>query len=288
MMTRVVLVLVCVVELCAVELRRFSMFGMDDPSKVVDQIRSYIAESRLELAEVMAQELSTHLLNSKRDKDLDQVLVLVLREWTLVLFMREQWKDAHSAAVRLAKARKIQMRRIRASGDIEAFSNAIQLEVEDLIIHGRIESSRGRLSASRKKFSSAIKLDPYHIEARVSKIGSRWRIKGNLKGAKSDVLDLLKTLEKSDGVERIGGVLGMRVSNSPFVSTDRILEILNGCTDSSLGLPNIIIEKSQKFKQKISTEIAAIESGERESNARLAAAIDSLTPSVDYHSYSAN
>ena len=264
------------------------MFGMDDPSKVVDQIRSYIAESRLELAEVMAQELSTHLLNSKRDKDLDQVLVLVLREWTLVLFMREQWKDAHSAAVRLAKARKIQMRRIRASGDIEAFSNAIQLEVEDLIIHGRIESSRGRLSASRKKFSSAIKLDPYHIEARVSKIGSRWRIKGNLKGAKSDVLDLLKTLEKSDGVERIGGVLGMRISNSPFVSTDRILEILNGCTDSSLGLPNIIIEKSQKFKQKISTEIAAIESGERESNARLAAAIDSLTPSVDYHSYSAN
>ena len=131
-------------------------------------------------------------------------------------------------------------------------------------------------------------MDPYHIEARVSKIGSRWRIKGNLKGAKSDVLDLLKTLEKSDGVERIGGVLGMRISNSPFVSTDRILEILNGCTDSSLGLPNIIIEKSQKFKQKISTEIAAIESGERESNARLAAAIDSLTPSVDYNSYSAN
>ena len=109
-----VLVLVYAVERYVVELRRFSMFGMDDPSKVVDQIRSYIAESRLELAEVMAQELSTHLLNSKRDKDLDQVLVLVLREWTLVLFMREQWKDAHSAAVRLAKARKIQTRRIRA------------------------------------------------------------------------------------------------------------------------------------------------------------------------------
>ena len=131
------------------------MFGMDDPSKVVDQIRSYIAESRLELAEVMAQELSTHLLNSKRDKDLDQVLVLVLREWTLVLFMREQWKDAHSAAVRLAKARKIQTRRIRASGDIDAISNAIQLEVEDLIIHGRIESSRGRLSASRKNLCTS-------------------------------------------------------------------------------------------------------------------------------------
>ena len=95
-------------------------------------------------------------------------------------------------------------------------------------------------------------------------------------------------MEKSDGVERLGGVLGMRVSNSPFVSTDRILEILNGCTDPSLGLPDIVIKKSQELKQKITTEISAIESGERESNARLAAAIDSLTPSVDYHSYSAN
>ena len=287
-MKRVALDLEYVVELYAVEVRRYSMFGMDDPSKVVDQIRSYIAEHRLELAEVMAQELSTHLLNSKRDKDLDQVLVSVLREWTLVLFMRQQWKDAHLAAVRLSKARKIEMRRIRASGDDKAFSNGIRLKVEDLIIHGRIESSRGRLSASRKKFSSAIKLDPYHIEAHLSKIGSRWRIKGNLKGAKSDVLDLIGTLEKSDGVERIGGILGMRISNSPFVSTDRILEILNGCTDPHLGLPNIVIDKSQKMKEKIFSEIEAIKSGERESNARLAAAIDSLTPSIDYHSYSAN
>jgi len=264
------------------------MFGMDDPAKVVDQIRSYIAESRLELAEVMAQELSTHLLNSKRDKDLDRILVLVLREWTLVLFMRQQWKEAHSAALRLAKARKIHMRRIRASGDDDVYSKALQLEIEDLVIHGRIESSRGRLSASRKRFSKAIKLDSNHIEARVSKIGSRWRIKGNLKGAKSDVLDLLKTLERSDGVERISGILGIRVSDSSLVSTERILEILNGCCDSSLGLPSAIIERSEKMRDKINSEIELIESGERESNARLAAAIDSLTPSVDYHTYSSN
>ncbi len=264
------------------------MFGMDDPSKVVDQIRSYIAESRLELAEVMAQELSTHLLNSKRDDDLDRILVLVLREWTLVLFMRQQWKEAHSAALRLAKARKIQMRRIRSSGDNELLAQNLQLEVEDMVLHGRIESSRGRLGASRKRFSSAIKRDQDHIEARISKIGSRWRIKGNLKGAKSDVLDLLNTLERSDGVERIGGVLGMRVSASSLVSTDRILEILDGCCDQNLGLPNTVTEKSKKMKSKICSEIALIESGERESNARLAAAIDSLKPSVDYHTYSSN
>ena len=33
------------------------MFGMDDPAKVVVQIRSYIEEGRYEIAEVMAQEL---------------------------------------------------------------------------------------------------------------------------------------------------------------------------------------------------------------------------------------
>ena len=99
---------------------------------------------------------------------------------------------------------------------------------------------------------------------------------------------MIKTLEQSDGVERIGEVLGVRVSDSPFVSTERILEIQNGCSNPSLGLPNIVIDKSQKMKERIISEIEAIKSGERESNARLAAAIDSLTPSVDYHTYSAN
>ena len=82
---RVVPVHVYAVVMSAVAPRRSPMFGMDDPSKVIEQIRSYIAEGRLELAEVMAQELSTHLLNSKRDKELDRILVLVLREQNFAL-----------------------------------------------------------------------------------------------------------------------------------------------------------------------------------------------------------
>ena len=264
------------------------MFGMDDPSKVIEQIRSYIAEGRLELAEVMAQELSTHLLNSKRDKELDRILVLVLREWTLVLFIREQWTEARHASGKLSKARKIEIRRLRSLGDPELLSQALQLEVEDIVLHGRIESSRGNFRASRKWFSRAIKRDPHHIEARLSRIGSRWRIKGTLKGGKSDVLDLLTTLEKSAGVERIDGVLGMRILDSDLVPTDRILEIMQGCSDSSLGLPISVVEKAQKMKEQIHSEINQIESGERESNARLAAAIDSLTPTLNYHQYSSN
>ena len=272
----------------AVPPRRFSMFGMDDPSKVVEQIRNYIAEGRLELAEVMAQELSTHLLNSKRNNDLDRTLVLVLREWTLVLFIKEQWKEARAASLRLAKARRIEIRRLRSLGDVDALSSGLQLEIEDLVLHGRIESSRGRFRASRKWFSTAIKRDPNHIEARLSRIGSRWRIRGSLKGGNSDVKDLLKTLDRSAGVERIGGVLGMRISESSLVSTDRILEIIEGCCDSSLGLSTIVVERSQILKERILSEINQIQSGERESNARLAAAIDSLTPSLDYHKYSSS
>jgi hypothetical protein len=264
------------------------MFGMDDPSKVVEQIKSYISEGRLELAEVMAQELSTHLLNSKRDDELDRILVLVLREWTLVLFMKEQWNDAHSAALRLSKARKIEMRRLRKIQDLESLSNCTQLEVEDLILHGRIESCRGRFRASRKRFSAAIRIDQNHIEARLSIIGSRWRLKKTLKGGRKEVLNLLKTIEKSVGVERIDGVLGLRIGESSLVPTHRILEIIEGCCDPSLGLPKSIIDHSQKLRDRIHSEIALIESGERESNARLAAAIDSLSPSVDYHQYSSN
>ena len=137
-MRREVPVHVYVVVMSAVAPRRSPMFGMDDPSKVIEQIRSYIAEGRLELAEVMAQELSTHLLNSKRDKELDRILVLVLREWTLVLFIREQWTEARHASGKLSKARKIEIRRLRSLGDPELLSQALQLEVEDIVLHGRI------------------------------------------------------------------------------------------------------------------------------------------------------
>jgi hypothetical protein len=88
--------------------------------------KASMADKPLHIIFTVPIPIGKETLNSKRDKDLDEVLVLVLREWTLVLFMREQWKDAHSAAVRLAKARKIQMRRIRASGDIDEISNALK------------------------------------------------------------------------------------------------------------------------------------------------------------------
>ena len=41
------------------------MFGMNDPVSVLNQLRSYAAEGRLEMAEVMAEELSATLARKK-------------------------------------------------------------------------------------------------------------------------------------------------------------------------------------------------------------------------------
>lgn len=262
------------------------MFGMDDPAKVVVQIRSYIGEGRYEIAEVMAQELSTHLLHSKRDIHLDAVLVTALREWVRILHLRGQYSEAHSAAGRLAKARKVRLKQISSLGDADAWSDEKKLEVEDLILHGRIESERGRLRSSISRFNKAIRIDGNHLEARLSKLGSRWRIKGSLKGGKRDALQLLDALERSSGVEHIGGVMGMRNGEGTLVSLDRIQSILNGVVDPSLGLNKGINERAKSCLVRINAETAQIEAGEREADARLAAAIDSLQPSMDYHSYS--
>lgn len=264
------------------------MFGMDDPAKVVVQIRSYIGEGRYEIAEVMAQELSTHLLHSKRDIHLDAVLVTALREWVRILHLRGQYSEAHSAARRLAKARRVRLKQIASSGDADAWSDEKQLEVEDLILHGRIESERGHLRSSISRFNKAIRIDANHLEARLSKLGSRWRIQGSLKGGKRDALQLLDALDRSPGVERISGVMGMRNGDGALVSLDRIQSILNGVVDPSLGLNKGINERGKYCLVKIASEAAQIEAGEREADARLAAAIDSLQPSMDYHSYSSS
>ena len=264
------------------------MFGMDDPAKVVVQIRSYINEGRYEIAEVMAQELSTHLHHSKRDIHLDAVLVSALREWVRVLYLRGQYSEAHSAARRLAKARKVNIKQVFSSGDGDALSIEKKLEVDDLILHGRIESERGRLRSAISRFNKAIRIDGDHLEARLSKIGSRWRIRGSLKGGNRDALQLLKALNRSSGVERIGGVIGMRNGAGSLVDLDRIRSILNGVADSSLGLNTAINEEAKSCLVRIDTETAQIEAGEREADARLAAAIDSLQPSMDYHSYSSS
>ena len=194
------------------------MFGMDDPAKVVVQIRSYIEEGRYEIAEVMAQELSTHLLHSKRDIHLDTVLVSALREWVRVLHLRGQYSEANSAARRLAKARKVRIKQVVSSGDEDSLIAEKTLEVEDLILHGRIESERSRLRSSISLFNRAIRIDGDHLEARLSKIGSRWRIRGSLKGGKRDALQLLNALDRSSGVERINGIMGMRNGAGSLVS----------------------------------------------------------------------
>ena len=99
--------------------------------------------------------LSTHLLHSKRDIHLDTVLVSALREWVRVLHLRGQYPEANSAARRLAKARKVRIKQVVTSGDEGSLITEKTLEVEDLILHGRIECRRSRLRSSIESIQSS-------------------------------------------------------------------------------------------------------------------------------------
>ena len=73
----------------------------------------------------------------------------------------------------------------------------------------------------------------------------------------------------------------MRNGAGSLVSLDRIKSILNGIADPSLGLNSVINERAKSSLVRIETESTQIEAGE-EADAHLAAAIDSLQPSMDY------
>ena len=59
------------------------MFGMSDPATVLTQMRRYASEGRLEMAEVMAGEMTERIL-AEKDRDLEkQDLLVLLHQITL-------------------------------------------------------------------------------------------------------------------------------------------------------------------------------------------------------------
>jgi len=69
------------------------MFGMDDPVKVLNQLRHYVTDGRLEIAEVMAEELTNLLLSEKkRTMGNQELLVLALRDHANILEIRKNGK----------------------------------------------------------------------------------------------------------------------------------------------------------------------------------------------------
>ena len=256
---------------------------MDDPVKVLNQLRNYVADGRLEISEVMAEELTSLLLSEKkRTLQRQELLVLALRDHANILEIRQKWKLSMKAAKTLSKesAKLSQMRAKEGiGGDDEA-----ALKIEDSMQMGRINLHLGNLRKALNGFSTAGKTG--HIEAHLLSVEAFEKCKGSLKKATKVAKKLNNALGECGPVNRENGEFILISKNGLTTSVEKVTTSLERWIRPSLGLKQDVVTSLTTRLQSLSKQIASIESGEQAANARLQTAIDSLQPTVDYHEYS--
>ena len=256
---------------------------MDDPVKVLNQLRNYVADGRLEISEVMAEELTSLLLSEKkRTLQRQELLVLALRDHANILEIRQKWKLSMKAAKTLSKE-SAKLRQMRAkegiSGDDEA-----ALKIEDSMQMGRINLDLGNLRKALNGFSTAGKTG--HIEAHLLSVEAFEKCKGSLKKATKVAKKLNNALGECGPVNRENGEFILISKNGLTTSVEKVTTSLERWIQPSLGLKQDVVTSLTTRLQSLRKQIASIESGEQAANARLQTAIDSLQPTVDYHEYS--
>ena len=228
------------------------MFGASDPNQALLQLESYHREGRLELAEVMASDMTDRLMSrNDRDDAAQAILVKGLRILAGILHTREKYKRARITIGTLHKHRN---RLGKAVG--HDFAQA----AEDYRLAGCIHAAAGKNGAAKRAFKRCQKLQSGHLAAALDAAENC----GNIKA-------LAKMLSKAGPVIRANGIFVFQIQNRPDADARRIAMVLGGETQSD-----------------IERQIAAIEAGEQAANVRLQAAMDKLTPKHDYHSYSKN
>jgi len=235
------------------------MFAADDSEKALAQIRSYRSDGSLERAEVFASAfVDRALLDKKRSEEDQGYLVEAARLLTNILFQREKYKRAKASISILHKER----RRLGLMTGIK--DPAIG---DDHLLHGRILARLGKNRAASKCFSKVQKFIPGHLGAAIEacsgeKVSSR----------------ALKVLETCiDG------------AGNPIICDDvAVFQSANGTTCNAEQVIAILEQNNSKKADGLRVTLNSVLQTEEDRKARLAAAIDSLAPSVDYHSYSRN
>jgi len=260
------------------------MFGMDDPVKVLNQLRSYVADGRLEISEVMAEELTSLLLSEKkRTLQRQELLVLALRDHANILEIREKWKLSMKAAKILSKeSNKLSQMRIKEG--VGGNEDDTALKIEDSMQMGRINLHLGNLKKALKGFSTAAKTG--HIEAHLLSVEAFEKCKGSLKKATKVAKGLEKALGKCGPVNRENDEFILISNNGMTTSVERVVTSIERWIQPTLGLKQGVVTELTIRLQSLRKQIASIESGEQAANARLQTAIDSLQPTIDYHEYS--
>ena len=262
------------------------MFGMSDPAQVIQQFERYAQEGRLEIAEVISTELVAKLLAEKGpDLETQGMLVRALRGNANILVLRGKSKLAANACALLLKHSKRLRKNSAAAKQQDMIDECIAAQAGDHILSAKAAIGLGRLSAARKQLVRAQRVRPGHVEAALLSLEARIGIKGDLRGAKSDALRLVRALEASGPVISHSGSLGLEPPEQDWMGLDILLGRLDAVSDvagfdqRSAGLLRTATDDLRGQQQ-------AIMAGEQAANAKLAAAIDTLNPTMDYHSYS--
>ncbi len=235
------------------------MFAVDEPTKALAQIKSYRDDGSMERAEVFASAfVDRALLDKKRDEENQGYLVEGTRLLTDILYQRGKFKRSKAAMSILHKER----RKLGLMTGLKDPSIG-----DDHLLQGRILLSLGKKRAAAKCFSKVQKFIPGHLGAAIEACSGEKVSSG-----------ALKTLETS-----------LEAAGDPVITNDlAIFQSANGTSCSAEQAISILEKNNSKLAVQHRQKLNSVIHAEAERSARLAAAIDNLAPSVDYHSYSRN
>lgn len=235
------------------------MFAADDPAKALAQIRSYRDDGSMERAEVFASAfVDRALLDKKREEEDQSHLVEGARLLADILYRRGKYKRAKAAVSILHKER-------RKLGIVTGVKDpAIG---DDHLLHGKILAGLGKSRAAAKCFSRVQKFNPGHLGAAIEACSGE-KVSGS-------AIKVLETCIASAG--------------EPVIANDvAVFQSANGTSCSAEQAITILESNNSKEANRLRNSLISLLHAEAERSARLAAAINSLAPTVDYHSYSRN
>jgi len=228
------------------------MFGATDPEQAIIQLEAYHREGRGERAEVMASALVDQLLAQKSRDDVTQgIMVKGMRILAAVLNSRGKYKRARIMIGLLHKHR---------NKHGKAVGHDLVAAASDYHLAGFIHANAGKKGAAKKAFAKCEKLQPGHLAAALDVAEQCGYDKR-----------LAKLYPLAGSVISKNGAFILEIEDRPAADAKRVGAVLGG-----------------EIQADIERQISAIMSGEQAANARLQAAVDSLVPTHDYHTYSTN
>ncbi len=263
------------------------MFGMDNPGQVIPQLQQYVSGGRLELAEVIASELVEVLLaKKKRDLENQAWLVEAARIACSVFEERGKAKRAWAAAQTLHVQRKKLKAMLVKDENASGLQNLLSLGPDDHILAARAAAGTKKFSKAAKHTKQVQKLVKGHLGGKIVAAQIHMIAKGHMKQATTAILELVMQLDASGPIIRSGGAYQISPDGQNSTDLNWLINNMKYWLNEDAGLTQKATLSLKECLEGLERQMAAIESGEQAANAKLQSAVDSLVPTVDYHSYS--